>query len=93
MLGHWSYRALFTDGDAALARYSNSNDAVGARRVGLYLSDADLARMPREVVRARVIGKVADCADLDGDNVVMVFGYCHYTGGPFLNVSSITALE
>jgi hypothetical protein len=38
---------------------------------------------------AHVVGELWDCDDLDGPNVLMVMGYCHYTGGPFIGVVSI----
>lgn len=93
VVGYWAFRALFSDLSATQVKYSNQNEVVQKRRVGLYLSDADLKRIPSEAVRARVIGQVGECADLGGKNVLMVFGYCHYTDGFFLNVSRIRALE
>ena len=83
-------RALLLDRDDTSRPYSNSNATAGSRRIGLYgpqtimqkLSDAQSARV-------RVVGKLWDCEKLHGSNVIMVMGYCHYTGGPIIGLSQL----
>ena len=89
-VGWISGYALFLDpGDADLP-HSVSNPASSGRRAGLYGSEATMERVwALTTPRARVVGKLWDCVDLDGPNVLMVMGYCHYTGGPFIGVVSI----
>jgi hypothetical protein len=87
-------RALFLDRDDTSLLYSNSNAAAATRRVGLYGSESVMQKVfDTNTTRARVVGKIWDCEDLHGENVVMVMGYCHYTGGPFIGVSEFHPLR
>lgn len=60
---------------------------LDARRIGLYLSAADLARAPKAPAGATVFGTVGVCAGL-GDPAKLT-GYCAYKQGAFLAVAGV----
>ena len=91
--GYWAFRAAFSQAMAPARRYSNADPEVARYRIGLYLPDDGSARIPREPVRARIIGVVSDCSCLYGPDTVIVLGYCHYTSGPFLDVRRVRTLD
>lgn len=73
---------------------SNWQERTQTRRVGLYMGDENWKHSDAGLPpRTSVVGVIGDCRDLDGANVLMVAGYCHYTDGPILSVSEIRALE
>lgn len=89
-----SGRALFLDRDDLNLPYSNSDKTAAARRVGLYGPEHIMGRVfNTDTTRARVVGKLWDCEDLQGSNVVMVMGYCHYTGGPIIGVTGFQPIR
>jgi len=91
VVGYWASRAAFTEPMAPPRRYSNASADVARFRIGLYLPDDALP--PPEPIRARIVGVVSDCSCLHEAETLLVLGYCHYTGGPFLDVRYIRALE
>ena len=61
------------------------------RRIGLYLSKKDLAAAPQGPKLAAVIGAVGGaCAKLPAVVTATDTGYCHYKGGAYLAVASIS---
>ncbi|MET3528047.1 hypothetical protein [Phenylobacterium koreense] len=87
--GVWSGRALFLNaGDLNRARYPQSDDKLGPRRVGLYLPDELLESAPAHGRSATAVGVVGDCETLSR-GALMVMGYCHYTDGPYIAVSEM----
>ncbi|WP_293905116.1 hypothetical protein [Phenylobacterium sp.] len=60
---------------------------LDTRRLGLYLSDADLARAPTGPSSATAFGTVGVCADL-GDPAKLT-GYCGFKHGAYLAVVGI----
>ncbi len=61
------------------------------RRVGLYLPKKDLEAAPRGPKLATVIGTVGGaCSKLPATVTAADTGYCHYKGGAYLAVASIS---
>jgi hypothetical protein len=91
--GYWRDIGFYpTAGEA------NQPDALSVifldqRRIGLYLSDADLKRAPHGPVAATAFGTAGDCASLGKPGDDKVPGYCHYKGGAFLAVAGIEAAK
>jgi len=88
--GYWQLRALFAQRRDARSSYSMSNTAVRDRRIGIYGSDRLLAAAPRSPAAYTAVGIVGQCEQLWAE-AVMVMGYCHYTGGPYLAVAEMKA--
>jgi hypothetical protein len=87
--GVWAGRALFLNaGDLSRARYPQSDEKLGPRRVGLYLPDELRERAPVHGRSATAVGVVGDCETLSR-GALMVMGYCHYTDGPYIAVSEM----
>jgi hypothetical protein len=88
------FRALFLERDDLNLANSNTTAVAASRRVGLYGPEALMQKVTStNTTRARVVGKLWDCKDLHGSNVMMVMGYCHYTGGPFIGLSEFHPLS
>ena len=61
------------------------------RRVGLYLPKKDLDAAPQNPKLATVVGTVGGaCSKLPAAVTAADTGYCHYKGGAYLAVSSIS---
>lgn len=86
--GYWQGRALFAQQRDARRHYAQSNRALRKRRVGIYGTDELLRSAPIAAVAYTAVGFVGDCAALWSE-AVMVMGYCHYTGGPYIAVSGM----
>jgi hypothetical protein len=87
-------RALFARREDAAAAGSNFTGDLSGSRMGLYGSEETMTKIwSTTSVRARVVGILWDCQDLNGPNVIMVMGYCHYTGGPIISVASFHPLQ
>lgn len=88
-------RALFLDPDDTAVKYALSSKSLAGRRLGIYASDEVMqqlrARQTPEYIE--IIGLVQDCQDLNGPKVIMVLGYCHYTGGPIMTINSFKAVR
>lgn len=88
-----SGRALFLDRDDIDRPRSNSSDDASGRRIGIYADEEVWGSIQNaESARVRIVGILWDCKDLQGPNVIMVMGYCHYTGGPIIGVSSVSPM-
>jgi len=61
------------------------------RRIGLYLSDRDLARAPQGPITATVVGVVGNCAGEKPAGVDAQADYCRYKQGAYLVVALIDA--
>ena len=86
-------RALFLSRDDAISSGSNFNDKLSKARVGLYANEKTMGKIwGTATMRVRVVGKLWDCRDLNGPNVMMVMGYCHSTGGPIIGVAEFHPL-
>jgi hypothetical protein len=86
--GYWQGRALFAQQRDARSRYAQSRSALRERRVGIYGTGELLRSAPRAAAAYTAVGIVGDCEALWA-GVVMVMGYCHYTGGPYIAVSEM----
>lgn len=91
--GYVKARALFFRKSDLRRKYPSSNRASAGRRIGLYGGE-DLMRATSqlEARRVHVTGIVYSCADL-GEPGDLVLGYCHYSGGPFIGLTSIRGAE
>lgn len=81
--GLWVDNRLFVGLDAY---YRSSSLYAGPRtdRLGVY-GWRDRLEPPTGPTPARLTGRLGDCEDLTSrPGVVMVFGYCHYTTGPYV---------
>lgn len=83
--GYWAGRALFSSARDARSRSSQSAERLRGRRVGLYAQWESIVEPPRRPARTIFVGIVGRCAQWA--DVLMVMGYCHYTGGPILIVA------
>jgi hypothetical protein len=81
--GFWRYRALFSTARDANRRQSQSGTEVAGRRIGIYGTDALLGSAPHRPAAYLAVDIAGRCETL-GDGAIMVMGYCHYTGGPYL---------
>lgn len=85
--GYWHFRALFASPRDA-RNYSQSNDELSARRVGIYGTEELLSSAPRKPAAYTAVGIAGQCETL-GEGAIMVMGYCHYTGGPYIAVAEM----
>jgi hypothetical protein len=81
--GYWSGRALFRTAAEANSKFSNSSKRLAARRIGMYGSERLLVSAPKRATRYTLVGQLRRC-ETAWPGAMMVMGYCHYTGGPFL---------
>ncbi len=86
--GYWQHRALFASARDTRKRYSQSNKALRARRVGIYGTEKLLSTAPRDPIYYTAIGVAGQCETL-GEEAIMVMGYCHYTDGPYIAVAEM----
>jgi hypothetical protein len=86
--GYWRQRALFATASDARRRSSPLGDKLRARRVGIYGTDELLTSAPLTGVAYTAIGIAGQCDTLT-DGAIMVMGYCHYIGGPYIAVSEM----
>lgn len=86
--GYWRQRALFATARDARRRSSQWNGRLRGRRVGIYGTDELLASAPRAGVAYTAIGIAGQCDTL-AEGAIMVMGYCHYTGGPYIAVAEM----
>ncbi|HXH14819.1 MAG TPA: hypothetical protein VNJ10_01665 [Sphingomonas sp.] len=84
--GFWSGRAIFRNAEDANAEFSNSSPRLSGRRIGIYGSERLLASAPKKPMLYTLVGKLRRC-ETAWPGAMMVMGYCHYTGGPFLIAS------
>lgn len=87
--GYYLSRALFLSWEDAQVKRAASNPVVRDARIGLYASETVSTALSRlgKPAYVEVTGLVWDCQDLNGPDVIMVLGYCHYTDGPILGIS------
>jgi hypothetical protein len=86
--GYLHGRALFLTRADARLRYSQSTDSLDGRRVGLYGLEKASPAGPPQPGFYRIVGLAGDCERL-AQGSLMVMGYCHYTGGPYIAVSEV----
>ena len=86
--GYWQGRALFGRPRDARSRYAQSNRALRKRRVGIYGTDELMRTTPHAAAAYTAAGIVGDCEALWA-GALMVMGYCHYTGGPYIAVAEM----
>jgi hypothetical protein len=84
--GYWQQRALFVS--PPRQRYAEGDKALKGARVGIYGTEELLSSAPRSSRRYTAIGVPGMCETLR-QAAVMVFGYCHYTDGPYLAVAQM----
>ena len=84
--GFWSVRALFFSAADADSKLSNVSKRLAARRLGIYGSEGLLAAAPERGKPYTLVGQLHRC-ETAWPSAMMVLGYCHYTGGPFLIAS------
>jgi hypothetical protein len=84
--GFWSGRALFLSAADANSKLSNVSKRLAARRVGIYGSERLLTLAPERAKRYTLVGQLHRC-ETAWPGAMIVMGYCHYTGGPFLIAS------
>jgi hypothetical protein len=81
-------RALFVNATDAKAKNPEASKRLAARRIGIYGSERVLANAPRTAKRYTVVGQLRRC-ETAWPGAMLVLGYCHYSGGPFLLASQI----
>jgi hypothetical protein len=86
--GYWYGRALFDYQSDADRKYSQSSDEIDGHRVGIYARDEILNAAPKHAALFIAVGIANECERL-WNGSVMVMGYCHYTGGPFIAVAEM----
>lgn len=90
--GFWSGRALFRSAADANSKLSNVSRKLASRRIGLYGAERLLASAPSPAKRYTLVGQLRRCESA-WPRAMMVMGYCHYTGGPFLIASEALAQD
>lgn len=86
--GYWRYRALFAAATDGLAQDAQAGKESSGRRVGIYGTEKLLSAAPNKPLAYIAVGIVGLCENLR-QGTAMVFGYCHYTDGPFLAVAEM----
>ena len=86
--GYWQGRALFEDRADARKKYAQSSDELDGQRIGIYAQDEVLEAAPKRAKPFTAVGIAGTCEQL-WDGAIMVMGYCHYTGGPFIAVAEM----
>lgn len=81
-------RALFLSKADARLRYSQSTGRLDGSRVGLYGLERASPAGPPSTGYYRIVGMAGDCERLARGSL-MVMGYCHNTGGPYIAVSEL----
>lgn len=84
--GYWQQRALFVS--PPQERYAEGDKALKGSRVGIYGTEKLLSSAPRSSRRYTAVGVVGMCETLQ-QAAMMVFGYCHYTDGPYIAVAQM----
>lgn len=87
--GLWVWNTLVASVDAYYR--SNSFPAFRVRddeKMGVY-GTRDRVELPDRVIPARLTGRVSRCERLQGPDVMMVLGYCHYISGPFVALGDV----
>lgn len=90
--GFWARRALFKRASQANANGSNSDRSVSGHRIGIYASEQVLQHAPQRAARYTMVGIIGQC-ETEWPGAMMVFGYCHYTGGPILKIAEVVPLS
>lgn len=89
--GWWKDIAVYPTRSEAAVVDSLSIPLLDNRRVGLYLPKKALAAAPQGPKLATVIGTVGGaCSKLPAAVLAADDGYCHYKGGAYLAVASIS---
>ena len=86
--GYKSFRSLFFDADDTVQKYASSKAQYARRRLGIYGPDElENAYYRKDVgTYLSVTGVIGQCDDLwRAPDVVLVIGYCHTSGGPFID--------
>lgn len=86
--GFWQEQALFAIARDARRGHAQSTNALSGRRVGIYGTEELLASAPRTPVAYTAVGIAGQCDSL-AEGAIMVMGYCHYTGGPYIAVAEM----
>jgi hypothetical protein len=79
-------RALFLNAADARLKNSEASKKLAARRIGIYGSERVLAHAPTRPRLYTVVGQLHRC-ETAWPGAMLVMGYCHYSGGPFLLAS------
>ncbi|MFN7163862.1 MAG: hypothetical protein ACK4P2_03500 [Hyphomonas sp.] len=88
--GYVSGSALFYRRTDALRENSSSNMKSEKRRLGIYANDEVSTRVYElEDRKVTVVGLIGNCSELYSGGYLMVSGYCHYSTGPIIGISSI----
>ena len=88
--GYISGRALFYRKGDTRREYASSNEKSKKRRLGIYAKDEVWNRADElENRKVTVIGMIGDCSEFYAEDYMMVFGYCHQSGGPIIGLTSI----
>ncbi len=87
--GLWVGNRLYdgVDGYYRAIQAGMSGTEPAPSRLGVY-GWRDRIEPPELPLPARLTGRVGDCEDLGGSNVMMVFGYCHYVPGGYVALGS-----
>ena len=87
--GYWRDTGFYPSRGEAAQPDALSVTFLDERRIGLYLSDKDVAAAPKGPAAAEVIGRVWMCEQLTDAAKAADSGYCHYKHGAFLAVTRI----
>lgn len=88
--GLWMHNVLYS-GVEGYYRVHRADGDVFHDRIGVY-GWLDRIEPPDRPTPARLTGRPGACEDFSGPDVVMVMGYCHYTGGPYVALGEATIL-
>jgi hypothetical protein len=94
-VGFLAMRALFPQSRDLNERYPWGPGRHSAGRVGLYFGSNDTMHdvMTTDSTRARIVGIAWDCSGLWPPESIVIGGYCHYSAGPIIGVSSFHPLR
>ena len=85
--GWWKAGTIFSDRRSAGRERADNSPSSYRDRIGVYGRDEVMNQSPDHPVFTTAIGIVGTCEQL-GDGTLMVMGYCHYRGGPYIALSS-----
>lgn len=87
--GLWAVTA-FHDGKEGFYADRGSSWMPSSTRLGVY-GWRDRIDPPDRPTPARLTGRIGDCEQFGGPDVMMVMGYCHYVRGRFIALGQATA--
>ncbi|HKY82718.1 MAG TPA: hypothetical protein VJM09_14740 [Sphingobium sp.] len=83
---YWKGGAIYANEIDAELPKSVVTPRLKGRRVGIYADERTFEKAPRHPTPYTVVGSYASCKT-EWPGAMMVFGYCHFSDGPFLRVS------